>query len=180
MEYKMSDAIDEELAIMQEREEEETGTINLSSFKLAIKELRNPPALCIDKGESIATAVKMMQEKKIGSLIVCDKDKLCGIVTERDVLMKVTGIINDLQGTKISEVMTADPITLESGDMIAHVMHNMHVGGFRHVPIVDSQGGVQSIVSIKDVLSFIIERFPQEVINVSSVPYRGKASMDGG
>ena len=62
---------------------------------------------------------------------------------------------------------------LMATDMIAYVMNNMHVGGYRHVPIVDENNVPISIVSIKDVMSFILDYFPEEILNITGEPFRG-------
>jgi CBS domain-containing protein len=171
------DFIDEELQIMNERENEER-SINVASFQLPLTELNPPKIKTIDVSTTIGDAVKTMQDNRFGSLVITKDDEIAGILTERDVLMKVVGKA-DLKKDTVEKFMTEDPISLMPTDMIAHVMQNMHVGGFRHVPIVDESGAVQSMVSIKDVLTFVIDRFPQEIINVVSVPYRGKVQRDG-
>ncbi len=58
----------------------------------------------------------------------------------------------------ISEVMTVNPATLKSRDKIAYALHRMNVGGFRHVPILDDDGRLMGVISIRDILSYLTER----------------------
>ena len=120
-----------------------------------------------------------MQKKKIGSVVLTSNGELSGILTERDLLMKVLGIHDNWSSLKASDVMTAGPQSLQAGDEIAYVLNNMHVGGYRHVPIVDENEKPVGMVSIKDVVSWILDHFPQEITNLTGEPFRGKASREG-
>ena len=74
----------------------------------------------------------------------------------------------------VKSIMTPNPTSLLGSDMIAYVMNNMHVGGYRHVPIVDENNVPISMISIKDVMSFILEYFPEEIQNITGEPFRGE------
>lgn len=167
------DIIDEELQIAKEQDEQGDKVLNSKMFELPISELGLPKAICLEEDHCIADALNLMQEKKIGSIIVTNNRKLSGIITERDILLKVAGLPIDLHEEKLSAVMTPNPACLQENDMIAYVMNNMHVGGYRHVPIIDNNNIPISIVSIKDVMSFILDYFPEEIQNITGEPFRG-------
>ena len=76
--------------------------------------------------------------------------------------------------------MTPNPVTLREDDMIAYVLTNMHVGGYRHVPIVTKDYEPVTVVSVKNVVSFVLDQFPKEIVNQLDQPYRGQKSLDGG
>lgn len=173
------DIIDEELQIMDERDEERT-TLSSKTFKLPISELKLKPVITLDISASLLDAVKLMQKHHFGSLIITEEGKCAGIITERDYLLKVIGIIDDLDGTSVTNIMTKDPIRLMKTDKVAFVMHNMHVGGFRHIPIVNENDEPISVVSMKDVNSFILDHFPESVLNICSTPFRGTSKRDAG
>lgn len=175
----LNDGIEEELAIMNERVKSSEKTITAEVFENPIRDLLSPKVKCVDVSCTIGEAITIMQENKIGSVVITKEGKLEGIFTERDVLMRVIGKVENYKETPITEVMTTDPISLQSEDMIAYVMNNMHVGGFRHVPVVDENDVPQSIVSIKDVLSYILDWFPESVLNITSGPYRGNSTGEG-
>ena len=120
-----------------------------------------------------------MQQKKIGSVLITKKGKLAGIITERDILNKVIGKMDDFKTRPVTDAMTPNPLRLMPGDMIAYVMNNMHVGGYRHVPIVNEKDEPISIISIKDVMTFILDYFPEDVTNTVGEPYRGPAHREG-
>ena len=176
----MDENLDEEMEIMAERDREPK-ILNAETFSTLIKDvvpLKGVRSLGLKT--TIGEAVEIMQKNKIGSVLITDDDGvLKGIVTERDILMKVTGLITDLKGTAITQIMTADPVTLKEDDKVAYVMNNMHVGRFRHVPIVDDDEKPIGIVSIRDVVDFILDYFPEEITNITSEPFRGDSTREG-
>ena len=176
----MEDHLDEESQIMNERDEQEKLTLSVEAFREQILKLRMPPVQTLDISGTIKNAVDIMQENNIGSIVVTKERKLEGIVTERDILMKVIGKIDKWEETNITTVMTADPTSLRPQDMIAYVMNNMSIGGYRHVPIVNDENEPISIVSIKDIMNYIVSYFPGEIVHLTSEPYRGPVNREGG
>ena len=167
------ESIEEELRIAEEQDSEYTQQLSSEIFKMTIDELKLPRAVCVELGTPLSQVVSLMQERKFGSLLVTHNRRLAGIITERDILMKVTGLPIDLKRTPVEKVMTPDPISLKNTDMIAYAMNNMHVGGYRHVPIVDDNDVPICVVSVKDVVGYILEHFPNEILNITGEPYRG-------
>ena len=62
--------------------------------------------------------------------------------------------------------MVREPECLAADASIAWVLNKMSVGGFRHVPAVDEEGRPQIIVSVRDVVQFLVERFPNAILNL--------------
>lgn len=174
----MTDQLDEELEIASEQDASGTA-LSADTFKTAISDISMPKVICVDESSSIKAVIDIMQSKKIGSVVVTRDGELSGIVTERDILMKVICLIDDLENTPVTKVMTEDPQSLRKEDEIAYILNNMHVGGYRHIPIVNENDQPVSMISIKDVVSWILDHFPQEITNLTGEPYRGKASREG-
>jgi signal-transduction protein with cAMP-binding, CBS, and nucleotidyltransferase domain len=175
----MEDAIDEELQIANEQDADPT-FISAKIFREKIKTFDLKKVCTAKESTTLEDAVKQMQENEGGSLVIVDKDgKVSGILTERDFLMKVLGKVKNWEKEPVSSAMTPDPFCLQCEDMIAHVMHNMHIGGYRHIPIVDNEGKPILIVSVKDVVSFIFEQFPAEIDNILDEPFKGKHVREG-
>ena len=78
--------------------------------------------------------------------------------------MKCVGLGKDFKKVKLTDVMTADPETLSVGDRIAFALKQMHLGGFRHIPVIDND--CWRIVSVRDIASWIVELFPDQVLNL--------------
>ena len=62
--------------------------------------------------------------------------------------------------------MTRNPETLPHDASIAWVLNKMSVGGFRHVPVVDEQNHPVCVISVRDVVHFLVDFFPHEVLNL--------------
>jgi CBS domain-containing protein len=122
----------------------------LLTGQLAELEPRRPVAVGPDA--PAATAVRLMQEHGTGCVIV-ETDRLIGILTERDVVLKLAG--RSLEGIQVGEVMTPDPVVLRSDDTIAVAIHKMATGGFRHIPLV-TDGRTTGIVSARDLSHHLV------------------------
>lgn len=176
----MNDYIDEELKIASEQDGEKSKSLSTEVFNLPIKDLGLKKPLCVSENSKVLEVCSLMKKSNIGSVLVTDSDnKLCGIFTERDLLMKVIVDESEFNQRPISDYMTRSPISLREEDKIAYAMNNMHVGGYRHVPIIDSDNYPVGIISIKDVMSFILDYFPDEVLNLTGEPFRGPVSREG-
>lgn len=126
----------------------------LSSTPVAALEPRVP--ITIDLHGSLAQATRQMNAHNIGCLLVTDaQDHLAGIFTERDVLIKVAGLVEDLSSATIADYMTPNPITIRGDAPIAHALHLMSVHGFRHLPLVDEHQRPTGIISFRDVVHYL-------------------------
>jgi CBS domain-containing protein len=150
------------------------------AFSQPLEVLLSKPAVSVDVSDTVRRAIEVMTDNGFGAVLVTRAGKLAGIFTERDVLAYLRHAEHTFLDQKMEAVMTRDPVSLQRGDAIVYVANNMHVGGYRHVPIVDSEGRPESIVSIKDVMRFVLSHFPEEVINTVSEPYRGPARVESG
>jgi len=99
----------------------------------------------------VGEAVRWMHEHGTDCLLVCEGDRLLGIFTDRDAVVKVAGA--DRSGEAVRAFMTPDPVVLAPEDTLAVAIHKMAVGGFRHIPVVDgaSRDHVVGVVSAADV-----------------------------
>jgi len=143
----MTDHLEEERDIASEQDSSGTA-LSAATFKTQIEEISMPKVICVEENSSIKSVIELMQSKKIGSVVVTNLGELSGIVTERDILMKVICLIDDLENTPVTKIMTSDPQSLRKEDEIAYILNNMHVGGYRHIPIVNENDEPVSMISI--------------------------------
>jgi CBS domain-containing protein len=149
-------------------------------FTTTIAELALSPAIVVDAKDSVVSAVDKMNERHIGSVLVQRDGKLVGIFTERDVLTRVA-FRDGNRDLKVESVMTRSPETLEANETIAFALNKMSVGGFRHIPIVDGDGKPTGVISVRNIVDFLAELFPEDVINLPPTPGHGiPRSIDGG
>jgi CBS domain-containing protein len=104
--------------------------------------------LRVDPSTTVAEAATMMGERRIGSALVMEDERLVGIFTERDIV-RALGQHFDAAGHAVSEWMTRDPMTIGSDTTTQQALDTMLQRGFRHLPIVDGDR-VAGIVSLRD------------------------------
>ena len=111
---------------------------------------------------TVYEAIKVMGEKNIGALLVLEGGKLTGILSERDYARKVVLKGKASRETSVSDIMTAEVITVMPSDTIETCMELMTQKHIRHLPIVESDN-VLGMISIGDVVNAII-RMQKETI----------------
>jgi CBS domain-containing protein len=115
---------------------------------LAVKE--HQTVHTVSPSDTVATAVCIMSEFKIGALPVVDNSKLVGIFSERDVLVRIVNEGLDPKTTPVSRVMTENPEHVAPSTTIEDAMRLMRTKGFRHLPVLDHERLV-GLISIRDV-----------------------------
>lgn len=138
---------------------------------------REPVAIALDA--TLAEALRLMQEKAVGCLLVVEGDDLRGIFTERDLLTRVLGKVDDLDAP-LSGCMTAEPATARVDEPIHRVLTRMYQGRMRHLPVLDESGRPVGTTSLKRAVHFLADHYPQAVLNVAPDPDRFPKSCEGG
>lgn len=164
--------IDEELAIVEERTSPESGpVIDQQTLRQPIRALSPRPPLATTAGAPLREAVRMMRDHRVGCVLVVAGARLVGIITERDLLLKLED--TDLS-RPVGDLMTPDPEVLSPDDPIAYALNRMAEGGFRHIPLVDAEGRPTGIVSVRDVVNYLADCFPLTVFTVPPSPRQGE------
>jgi CBS domain-containing protein len=127
---------------------------------------------------TVREAVREMNERGVGALLVMEGDVLVGIFTERDVLRRVVGPGLHAAVTRVGEVMTVEPMTVPSSMHVEEAMRLMTQHRFRHLPVVDDGrlGGVVSIGDLTRVVSMSqqehIQRMSEYILGAEAVVLR--------
>ena len=100
---------------------------------------------------TVREAAICMSERQVGAVLVTCDGALEGIFTERDLLHRVVAPGRDPNGTRLVEVMTKNPDTIEADDYAIEALSRMSERGYRHLPVLD-QGRLVGIVSRRDFL----------------------------
>jgi CBS domain-containing protein len=133
----------------------------------------------VQAGATVGDVVRILREHRIGCVLVVEDARLTGILTERDLLLKLE--LPADPAAPAAPLMTADPEVLSPDDPIAWALNKMSVGGFRHVPLVDESGRPVGVVSVKDIVDYLVDCFPNEVLTVPPDPTRADVwARDGG
>lgn len=173
------EAVNEEFSIMYQ-ESEKVKVLDSTTFKKPIKNIKVGKPICLDDEQTVQDALSMMQIKQFGCVLVTKESKLVGIVTERDIVLKALGSGQEMSEISLKDIMTPNPESFQPDDSIAFVMNAMAVGGYRHIPVVDENNVPIAVVSMKDIVSFLVEHFPQEILNLPPKPLRNVKTQDGG
>jgi CBS domain-containing protein len=112
--------------------------------------------------KTIADAVEILAKRRIGALVVVeDRDRIVGIVSERDVVRAIAKGGCDALSDKVSDIMTREVMTCTESETINDVMGRMTAGRFRHLPVA-TNGRLTGIISIGDVVKARIEQVEHE------------------
>jgi CBS domain-containing protein len=123
--------------------------------------------VCLPASATIAEATQaMLARRQAGVLVVDARRRLTGIFTERDVLTRVVGPGRDPARTTLGEVMTPDPEALTPDHRVAYALHCMGVAGYRTVPLVDADARVIGVITVTDVVRWLVNLFPEEILNL--------------
>jgi CBS domain-containing protein len=137
-----------------------------------ISHLEPREAVAFSADATVDEAVRAMNEQRIGCVLVTEGETLVGIFSERDVMRRIVGRGYNLARLCIRDYMTPNPDTLSPNDPIAFALNRMSVGGYRHIPLLDEAGRPTAVISIIDVVRFIVEHFPKSVLNLPPQPAR--------
>jgi len=128
-----------------------------TTLRSSLQSLSPRKPLIVGLKTPVRDVIELMKDNSFGCVVVTEKDALVGIISERDVLTKVVGGHLDVSKTTAGEIMTREPEYLWQDDEIAFAVNRMHVGGFRHIPLLDLKGAPTGVISVRDVLSYIVE-----------------------
>lgn len=130
------------------------------------------PVIRVAPDTNITEACQLMEQNNIGCLIAEREGKLCGIVTDRDIALRVAGAKRDPDKTLVRDIMTPDPVRISVDKDLHHLTAMMHAYHVRRVPIVNGFDTTLGIVTLDDLIAqlgdemseigkAISEEFPQ-------------------
>ena len=122
---------------------------------MSLQEFCQRKVIGVSPETSIVEACRLMESNNIGCLVVQEKGKMCGILTDRDIALKVTGQNRDAQKTKAREIMSRSPVRIPVEQNLQQLTNLMRVHRVRRVPIVDSGDEVLGIVTMDDLIAQI-------------------------
>jgi CBS domain-containing protein len=155
---------------------ERVGRGHLRNEKAKVLTLRDP--ITVARGTSLRAAIGKMQERRGECVLVSDDGRLAGILTERDVLMRVLGRDVDLE-RPVEDVMTPQPATLPADATVRDALQAMDRGGYRNLPLVDDHGKLVGLIRQQDVIEYVAEAFPQEILNLPPRPHQKMEEPEG-
>jgi CBS domain-containing protein len=136
------------MTLVAQKDRIERRELNMSLEKFCRK-----PLIKISPDTDITEACHLMEQNNVGSLVAEKDGKLCGIVTDRDIALRVTGARKDPQTTRVKDIMTPDPIRISVDKDIHHLTSLMHAYHVRRVPIVNGFDTTLGIVTLDDLIA---------------------------
>lgn len=129
---------------------------------------------------SLAECVGAIQRTGTGdSVFVCDASgRLLGVLTERDIFGRIVAGHVDL-ASPVESLMTTEPHTLDLDQSIRDAVELMQTGRYRNVPIVDESGVLVGVVRQADIIKYLAESFPEELLNLPPRPHQRMKEPEG-
>ena len=140
----------------------------------------------VDPKTPLTTVLAKMREQRAGGILVARSSSaanspapLLGIFTERDYLDKIAGSAVD-SNSPIEQFMTPQPKTLSPDHNVGDAIRFMTEGGYRHAPLLETDGKIFGLVSVRDLIEFVAEHFPEEVYNLPPRLHQRIKTQEGG
>jgi CBS domain-containing protein len=133
--------------------------------------------LAATANESVGQVLQLLRAQRTGAVLICEGEKLVGILTERDAL-KLMASGADL-ATPVRDVMSREPATISSTATVADAIRVMAEGGYRHLPIVDAQGKPTGVVAVYGIVHYLVDHFPATVYNLPPDPKAAPREREG-
>jgi CBS domain-containing protein len=132
----------------------------------------------VEEEVPVREVVRQMRDRALCSATVTKQEKLSGLFTESDLLLKVLGKEGALD-LPVAEVMTRDPVRVRETDPVRRVVYEMRELGHRNVPVVDEEGRVVACLRQRDVVRWMTQHFAQQALNLPPDPGKVATSREG-
>ena len=151
----------------------------LTDERLRVLSRRQP--VTVPPGTSLAECLRAIQRTGTGdSVFVCEPSgRLVGVLTERDVFARIVVGHVDL-AQPVETLMTTEPRTLDLDQTIRDAIELMQTGRYRNVPIVDADRRLVGVVRQVDIIKYLAESFPEELLNLPPRPHQRMRQPEGG
>ncbi|RMH80634.1 MAG: CBS domain-containing protein [Acidobacteria bacterium] len=141
---------------------------------MSVESLARKEVITLKPSDSVFDAVKLMKEKNIGSVVIVDdENRPVGIITDRDVVLRVVYEGLDPKATALNKVMTRGLSVLEEGMGLFEALSFMREEGVRRYPVVDSSGKLTGFLSLDDMLYLL----GKELASVADIIEKERPSL---
>jgi CBS domain-containing protein len=147
---------------------------------MSLQKFCERPVVTVSLEQNIVEACQLMREKNVGCLVAVEGEKLRGILTDRDIALKVTAEKKDPQQTKVRDIMTANPTRIVVSKTLHDLTALMHTHHVRRVPIMDGADKVLGMVTLDDLLILLGQELADIGQGVSGALFRQPHSGWGG
>lgn len=145
----------------------------------SISALRLPPPVTVPTTATVGAALKAVQEHGRGYVLIVEDGRPRGIMSQRDVLMNI--VARDVKyDSNVMDYVSKILVTLTGTERIARAIKVMIAEGADIIPIVDSAGQATAVLLSVDVIHFLAESFPAQLLNLPPQPHQTLPKPEGG
>ncbi len=119
---------------------------------MSLQNFCRKPLIKVSPDTTITKACRLMEQNNIGCLVVEEDGELCGIITDRDIALRVAGAQKDPRETLVKQIMTPDPIRISVDKDLRQLVSLMHLHHVRRLPIVNGFNRPLGIVTLDDLI----------------------------
>ena len=152
---------------------------SVADERLKVLSRREP--VTVQPGTSLADCIAAIQRTGTGdSVFVTHPDgRLAGVLTERDIFGRIVGGDVDL-AQPVETMMTTKPHHLHLDETVRDAIELMKTGRYRNVPLLDEEDFLIGVVRPQDILKYLAEAFPEELLNLPPRPHQRMHKAEGG
>ena len=144
-----------------------------------VREMMTDRPRCVTPETSVSEAARLMESEDIGSLPILDGERLVGMVTDRDIVLRAVAKGKDPRGMPVREVASNDLVTVNAEDELSDVLTLMATHQVRRVPVVDEEDRLVGIVAQADIAFEAKEKAVGEVVEQISKSPSGPRVQNG-
>ena len=135
------------------------------------REIMTPGVECVAVGETLVDAARRMRELDVGALPICgDDDRLAGMLTDRDIVMRVVAEGRDPGSVRVGDLADGKPVTIGADDSVEDALATMSKHGVRRLPVIDGHDLVGMVSQADIARNLPEERVGDLVEAISSAP----------
>ena len=144
-----------------------------------ISALGLPSLISVPTTASVGAALDAVQKQGQGYVLIVDDGRPRGIMSQREVLMKI--VARDVKyNSNVMEYVSRIPVTLTASERISRAIKLMIAEGVDNIPIVDGEGRATAVLRSVDVIQFLAEAFPEQLLNLPPDPHQTLSKPEGG
>ena len=132
------------------------------------RDIMTGDAVCASTNDTLADAARKMRDLDVGALPICgEDDRLAGMVTDRDIVVRCIAEGGDPTSTTVGELAEGKPVTIGADDSVEETLHTMTEHAVRRLPVIDGNRLI-GIVSQADVAKNLPEESVGELVEAIS------------
>jgi predicted transcriptional regulator len=144
-----------------------------------ISALGLPSPVSVGTDATVGAALEAVQRQGSGYVLIVEDGRPRGIMTEREVLMNI--VARDVRyNSNVLDFASPIPVTLTDTEKIARAVKLMVAEGIDNIPIVDVNGRATAVLRTLDVIHFLAEAFPEQLLNLPPRPHQTMPKPEGG